>query len=233
MSSFQWIFDNAANISMIRRPIVSQTTSRDQRIRTVSRGGNIWRFKVAMPAGMRWQENSNYIAQVDYANLLTPDYVNMSRPQFNYIMGYKGNIPSGLSNIQFHGTTGSEIATLTGVSNSGVSDTQYLFRAGDFVQPVPTGYASGQVPPNAAGHVYTIAQDYFPTDLPLSGGVRGSTLSVRLNRSYLGELSGTVNTNIGSQVTWKVVCTVCPTWTINPGGLVSWSGAFEFAESLL
>ena len=228
MSSFQWIFDNAANISMIRRPIVSQTTSRDQRIRAVSRGGNIWRFKVTMPAGMRWQENSSYIAQVDYANLLNPDYVNMSREAFNYIMGYKGDITSNLNNIQWHGTTGSDMVTLSGVSNSGVASNQYLFRAGDFIQPVPTGYSVGQVPPNVAGRVYSIAQDYLPASL--SNG----NLTVKLNRPYLGELgSATVNTNIGSLVTWKVVCTVCPTWTINPGGLVTWSGAFEFAESLL
>ena len=225
--SFQWIFDNATNISIIRRPIVSQTTSRDQRIRAISRGGNIWRFKVTMPNGLRWQENSSNIAQVDYANLLTPEYINMSKPAYNYIMGYKGNIPSGLYNIQFHGVAGSEIATLSGVSSSGVGS-GYLFRAGDFIQPVPTGYADGQVPPNAAGHVYSLAQDYKVSDL--SGG----NLSVRLNRPYLGEFgTETCNTNIGSQVTWKVVCTQCPTWTINPGGLVSWSGSFEFAESLL
>jgi hypothetical protein len=233
--SFQWIFDNAADISMVRRPIVSQTTSRDQRIRTVSRGGNIWRFTITMPKGLRWQENNAYIGAVDDYNILKTDYVNMSRAAFNYIMGYKGQITNNLSNIQFQGLTGSDIATLTGISNSGLSDNSYLFRAGDFIQPTTPGSSNGTTNPNQLGRVYSIAQDYKVTDLPLNtDNTRGSTLNVRLNRPYLGELgTSTCNTNIGSQVVWKVICTSCPTWTINPGGLVSWSGPFQFAESLL
>ena len=231
--SFQWVFDNAADISMVRRPIVSQTTSRDQRIRTVSRGGNIWRFTVTMPKGLRWQENSSNIAQVDDYGILKSDYVNMSRAAFNYIMGYKGQITNNLNLVQFHGTPGSDIATLSSVSNVGIPDSAYIFRAGDFIQPFATG--TDGTDPTQNGHVYSIAQDYKVSDLPLNGDhTRGSSLSVRLNRPYLGEFgTATSNTHIGSNVMWKVICTSCPTWTISPGGLVSWSGPFQFAESLL
>ena len=243
--AFQWIFDNAADISMVRRPIVSQTTSRDQRIRTVSRGGNIWRFKVTMPKGLRWQENSSYIAAIDDYNILKTDYVNMSRPQFNYIMGYKGDgIPNTgpTSAWEIYGTNGQDTVYVTPYLSgpSTVYPYMMLFRAGDFIQPYR--YNTDSSNPVYNGQVYSVVED-----VPL---YLSSPHAVKINRPFLDQnLSGSAiegftaiepdsqghihsSLKYGSQVTWKVICTVCPTWTINPGGIISWSGAFEFAEVL-
>ena len=51
-SAFQYVFNKAAQISINRRAVTAQTTARDNTIRTVSRGGQIWRFEVTMPKGL-------------------------------------------------------------------------------------------------------------------------------------------------------------------------------------
>jgi hypothetical protein len=226
--SFQWIFDNAVSINMNRRPIVSQTTSRDQRIRTVSRGGNIWRFTVTMPSGMRWQDNRANIEAVDYANMLNVEYVNLAKPAYNYIVGYRGDATDP-TQMTFHFTSSQAYSTpdkfLLGNLPT-MNANAMLFRAGDFIQPIANGGAT-------LGHVYTIVND-------VPRGTQNAIL-VTVHRTILetpgqGYLPLNVGGGLGNAadaVQWKVVCTQCPTWTITPGGLVQWSGPFVFAESLL
>jgi hypothetical protein len=212
--SFQWIFDNAVSINMNRRPIVSQTTSRDQRIRTVSRGGNIWRFTVTMPNGLRWQENRGNMEAVDLANILTTDTVNMSKAAYNYIVGYQGAVSNPGTMTLTPPTPPGAANTFTLGNLPSTAASTVLFKAGDLIQPVGTT------------HVYSVTADV------LRG--TGSTVGVPVHRTILeASGSGPYTINVGSAVSWKVICTQCPTWTITPGGLIQWSGPFVFAESLL
>lgn len=208
--AYQWIFDNAADININRRPIVSQTTSRDQRVRAVSRGGNIWRFTVNMPNGFVWKDNRANIEAVDYANLLTPETVNLSKAAYTSIVGYQGQAsnPSTMT-VTYLDPTHFQLGNLPTMSSSNL-----LFKSGDLIQPVVTG-----------GHVYSVV-----ADVPRG---TGSTATVQVHRTILETGTGAYSLNVGSAVSWKVICTQCPTWTITPGGLVVWSGAFQFAESLL
>ena len=64
-TAFQWVFDNAESISIDRKAVVAQTTSRDQTIRSVSRGGQVWRFEVKLPDGIRWSDARSYIEAID------------------------------------------------------------------------------------------------------------------------------------------------------------------------
>ena len=89
--SFQWIFDNAETLSINKRPIVSQTVSRDQHVRSVSRGGAVWRFTIKMPDGKRWSEVRGLIESIDQSNLLSNETVNLSKSGYNYIVGYRGD----------------------------------------------------------------------------------------------------------------------------------------------
>jgi hypothetical protein len=55
-TAFQYVFDNAESISINRRSTTAQTISRNNTVRTVSRGGNVWRFEVKLPDGIRWSD---------------------------------------------------------------------------------------------------------------------------------------------------------------------------------
>ena len=49
--SFQWVIDNASGITFDMRGMVGTTQTRDGVTRTVSRGGQPWRFTVLPPYG--------------------------------------------------------------------------------------------------------------------------------------------------------------------------------------
>tara|TARA_R110002096_G_scaffold169630_1_gene341314 strand:+ start:523 stop:903 length:381 start_codon:yes stop_codon:yes gene_type:complete len=73
--AFQWVFDNAATISVNNREIVSLTETRNETIRSVSRGSAVAKFVVSMPAGMQWSVVQTYIAAVDVADRFTVENI--------------------------------------------------------------------------------------------------------------------------------------------------------------
>ena len=73
--AFQWVFDNAATISVNNREIVSMTETRNETIRSVSRGSAVAKFVVSMPAGMQWSVVQTYIAAVDVADRFTVENI--------------------------------------------------------------------------------------------------------------------------------------------------------------
>lgn len=212
--SFQWIFDNAETLSINKRPIVSQTVSRDQHVRSVSRGGAVWRFTIKMPDGKRWSEVRGLIEGIDQSNLLTSATVNLGKAAYNYIVGYRGDaVDSSTMTFKYTAAQAASDTTKFELGNMPGSAGLVLFRAGDFIQP--TGSAS----------VYTIVEDV----------VRGAaaTQLVKVNRGILSTSSATaVTLKVGSQVEWTVICTACPQWSIIAYDIVGWNGEFQFQEVL-
>ena len=88
--AFQWIFDNAASISVNEREIVGQTETRNETVRAVSRGSAVRKYIVVMPAGMHWSVVNSFINLVDIADRFTVETVTfnqsrqtwMNSPQF-------------------------------------------------------------------------------------------------------------------------------------------------------
>jgi len=212
--SFQWIFDNAETLSINKRPIVSQTISRDQRVRSVSRGGAVWRFTVKMPDGKRWSDVRGYIEAIDHANMLDSQTVNLGKAAYDYIVGYRGNAtdPSTMT-VKYTSSQAASDTTKFELGNLPGSAGLVLFRAGDLIQPAGSTY------------VYSVVEDV----------VRGSgaTQLVKVNRSILDTPSNTAhNINVGGDVEWNVICTSCPQWSLISHNLVGWSGEFTFQEVL-
>lgn len=213
--SFQWVFDNAESISINKRPITSQTISRDQRVRSVSRGGAVWRFTVKMPTGMRWSNVRGYIENIDNTNKLTTQTVSLGSTGFGWMTGYRGSIgnPQAMT-WKYSSTEAANDTTkflLTGTGATG----DVLFKAGDLIQPNVTG-----------GKVYSIVNDV----------IKGSSATqlVQVHRPILETPSATaVSLIVGNSVSWKLICTQCPTWTIVERDIVGWNGEFQFYESLL
>lgn len=213
--SFQWIIDTAETLSIVKRPVVSQTVSRDQRIRSVSRGGNVWKFAVKMPEIMTWNGNSRgYLESIEVNSLLESQSINLSKTTYDWMTKYRGDAASTATMTFKYSaaqaasdTMKFELGNLPGAVGSA------LFKAGDFIQPTGSKY------------VYSV----------VGAVIKGSatTQLVEVHRSILDTPSDTaVTIKVGPQVSWTVICTKIPTWTFVGKELIQFNGDFEFQEVL-
>ena len=120
--SFQWIIDNAEDIQINKRGVVSQTVARDQTVRSLSRGGVIWRFTVTPSSGLRYNDAGvrSYIEAIDNLDRLSAFYANFSH--FS-LFAYQGtSAPTSITVTQ-----GSNTASVSGGSGT-------KLKSGDIVQ---------------------------------------------------------------------------------------------------
>lgn len=139
--SFQWIFDNASNLSINKQPTVAQTVTRNNRVSAVVKGGDTYRFTVSMPAGLPYEENRAYIEAYEALGRYTVDTVDI--PQ-TYITGYRGD------NTPITGWTATVSSTnqISSITPSGaVTAGDRILTAGDYVQL------------GAAGNTYNVVSD--------------------------------------------------------------------------
>lgn len=204
-TAFQTVIDKAETISINRKAVVSQTISRDQTIRSTSRGGQVWRFDVKMPDGLPWTEIRGAIEAIDSADRYTSGNISLNATgTLSWFMNYQGN---SVSTTGFVGsvTQGSNALTLT---SSPTTSSGYKFRAGDLIQ-LGTG-----------GKVYSVVSD-----------VAYNSNAVTLNRPVL-DTTGSKTLVVGPNVVFKVICQQLPDWTIFARNQVSWGGNFIFVEDL-
>jgi hypothetical protein len=202
-TAFQYVFDNAESISINRRSTTAQTISRNNTVRTVSRGGNVWRFEVALPAGIRWSEARPYIEAIEAADRFTAGTVQINNSGYNsWLTNYQG---SAVSTTGFYAQVTNGYANATITANPTVSGA-YKFKAGDIVQVGTTG------------NVYSVTTN-----------VAYNSNDITFNRPVL-DTTGNVALTVGPAVTWTVICTEMPRWSIFARDQVSWSGPFVFYE---
>ena len=203
--AFQWIIDSATALSIDGRGVVASTSTRENVIRTVSRGGRVWKFTVSPSPGKTYVESRPYLAKLDQMDRITIADINFNHAGFENIIGYLGTGSAGFSIVVPVGTS---VTTCT--VTAGALSGSYVARAGDWLQIGSTG------------SVYQVVQD------PSTGN--GAT--VTLNRP-IDEAAGTYTGYFGANVTWSVLCVTRPTWNLVPAGnnmLVNWSGDFVFYE---
>lgn len=203
--AFQTIFDQAESISINTRATVAQTISRSNVVRSVKRGGQVWRFEVRLPDGMPWSEMRPYIAQIEAADRYTQGIVQINNSGYNtWLTPYQGNSANS-TGFAASWTQGSNTITLT---SSPTTASGYKFKAGDFIQL-------------NTGRCYVVAAN-----------VAYNSNTVTLNRPVL-DTTGSGALKVGPNCTWTVICTDIPSWTIFSRDQVSWSGAFVFYEAML
>jgi hypothetical protein len=96
--SFQWIIDNATSMEINRMPIVASTTARDNTVRQVSRGGNVWTFTVRLPDGPRWTDYRQNISLAE-ADRLETNTINFTNSGLSWMFDYQGSHTSTSGNI--------------------------------------------------------------------------------------------------------------------------------------
>jgi hypothetical protein len=202
-TAFQYVFDNATSIGINRRAVVAQTISRDNTVRSVSRGGQIWRFDVKLPDGIRWSDARPYIEAIDSADRYTIGTVQLNNTGYtSWMIPYRGN-SANYTGFAATWTQGASAITLT---SSPTTTSGYKFRMGDIIQL-------------GTGSVYSVISD-----------VAYNSNTVTLNRAIL-DATGSGSLSVAENVTWSVICTDLPSWNIFARDQVSWSGSFVFYES--
>tara|TARA_R110000803_G_scaffold96851_1_gene165010 strand:+ start:8811 stop:9443 length:633 start_codon:yes stop_codon:yes gene_type:complete len=207
-TAFQWVFDNAASIGINKSPVVAQTTSRNQTVRATSRGGSIWRFDVAMPAGQLWTEARPYITAIEQLDRHSTGTVQINTAGYSsWLSKYQG-VADTTSGFAATWTTGNTVTLSTVPAGANLTTGEVVLKAGDWIQL------------GSSGSVYEVAVDV----------IHPST-TVTLNRPLIDD-AGTASLLIGPAVTWTVICTSMPTWSIVDKNIVSFSGNFSFYEAL-
>lgn len=203
--SFQWIIDNAESISIDRAEIVGQSITRNQTVRSVSRGAGIWRFTVKLPDGIAWTDIRGYISQAEQLGRVSTASIKINTAGHNWLSAYQGNSANSYGFIA-SATTGSNTITLT---TSPTTVSGYKFKAGDFIQL-------------GTGRVYTVA-----ADVPYNSN------TVTLHRPVLDATANGIALKVGTECSWTVVCTEFPSWNIFARDQVAWSGPFVFYENMV
>lgn len=211
--SFQWVIDNAENISITKRPVISQTVSRDQVIRTVSRGGAVWKFAVKMPPVMVWNNNARgYLESIDTKAMLQSQTINMSKTGYDWMVKYRGDATSTTTMTwKYNAAQAASNTYKFELGNMPGSVGAVLFRAGDLIQPTGSKYVYSTVSASTKGSA--------------------ATQLIEVHRSILDTPSDTAVTfKVGPAVSWTVICTKMPTWTFVEKELIEFNGDFEFQE---
>jgi hypothetical protein len=202
--AMQWIIDNATQLSIDGRGTVAQTATRENVVRSVSRGGRVWRFTVTPSPGETYTASRAYLARLDQMDRLTSATINLSNPGFAGIAGYQGSGSGGFT-VDVPSSSTTTVTITAGSLPSG-----YVCRAGDWLQI------------GSSGSVYQVVDD--PNT--------GNGVTVTLNRP-VDEATGVYTGYFGANVTWTLLCVQRPTWFLVPAGqnqLVNWSGDFVFYE---
>jgi hypothetical protein len=203
--SFQWIIDRAQTISIDTKQMVASTQTRDGTYRSVSRGGQPWKFDVQLPDGIPWTELRQNISLAQKLDRTSVATIQLNDPRLAWFNEYQGN---SVNTTGFRATCiqGSNQLTLT---QSPTTSNGYKFRAGDFIQL-------------GNGHVYTVA-----------GDVLYNSNTVFLHRPVIDAGQEGVILKVGTNCVWSIMCTQFPDWTLMAYNQVSWNGSFKFIESLV
>jgi hypothetical protein len=202
--TFQTVFDNAETLSINKLKKVAQTVSRDGVVKATSLGGQAWEFEVSLPDGNTWTTYRPLIEKMEALDRVSTDSVNLNKTSLRWISEYQGNYSSITSITASYAGSGNTI-TLTG----GPSITSgFKFKSGDLIQL------------GTSGKVYSVVND-----------VAFSSNTVTLHRP-VREAAGNFTLLIGPNVSWTVICTQFPKWTLIERNRVGWSGPFVFSEAL-
>jgi hypothetical protein len=215
--SFQTIIDGATAISIDKNPVVSQTITRDQTVRQTSRGGAIYRFTVTPNPALKYTDYRWLIADLEEAKIGSQT-ISINKTGHSWITGYGGGLTSQqIDALTFVYTSAQKAVNprQVGISNlPSVNANTVIFQPGDLIQS---------------------ANSVFPYTVT-SKVLRGTDTYVMapIHRVCLDTPSATYyDAKVGQQVSWRVVMTKMPSWSIDGDRLIKWNGDFEFYESLL
>lgn len=211
--SLQTIINHAESINVDRRPIVGQTISRAQYIKTAETGARVWKFIITPSNGWRYEKYRSVLEDLDFQDRITEEQINFANnTNLAWITAYQGELTAfELGQIR---TQGINFNTIVLKDLPSVAPTTIIFKKGDYIQLENSRYP------------YTVTDNI----------VRGSnsTIIIPINRAYVVDGATTEQKiKVGNEITFRVIATNMPTWTIGPGRLIQWDGNFELMERFI
>lgn len=205
--SYQFVIDNAAQISMDKRRVVAATSARDGTARLQSRGAQPWVFEVVLPTGPRWTDYRGEIAELEKLDQAASSTIKFSNSGHSWIVEYLGDAPNGSSH-NFLATWTKGFSSIN-VTASPTFTSGYKFRRGDFIQLGSTG------------HTYMVTQDCLATNS-----------TVYLHRPIIDDSGTNVGLRVAENCEFKVYCANFPKWNLFERDQIEWQGSFLFVEDV-
>jgi hypothetical protein len=222
--SYQTIVNNATTIQINNKPISRATMSRSNRLKTALRGEAIYRFNVAVGRAFKWDAGNRAMLQIlqQQGRTVEEEITLSATSGMSYIMGYAGTLDSTqLSALTIDSIPSNATLKLDTASTTGITAGDTLFDRGDYIQPANSRYT------------YEVTAPVFGSAIALG------LVDVPVHRSiYPASSDGGNNivgagVNVANNCTFHVKCLTAPTHTLQPGGLFTFDGNFEFVEVIL
>lgn len=221
--SYQTIVNNATTIQINNKPISSATMSRSNRLKTALRGEAIYRFNVSVSRAFEWTAANRAMLQIlqQKGRTVEEEITLSSTAGMAYIMGYAGTLTTPqLAALTINSYTGSTLKLDTSAT-TGITAGDTLFDRGDYIQPANSRYTYEVTAP-----VFGSAIALGLVDVPLHRNIYPASSDAGSN--IVGQA-----VNVANNCTFPVKCLSAPTHTLQPGGLFTFDGSFEFVEVIL
>ena len=211
----QTIINSAQSIEIDRRKIVGQTISRSERLRIAERASaNAFTIRVSPVARFKYSETRGLLESIQFYDRYQEQIIGFaSNPKLNYINRYQGSCTAG--QLAAMTITNFSSSTVTVGSLPSIGSSNYVFKAGDWIQPETSRYP------------YIVVTDVL----------RGSTTTVQVNvhRPLITSENITVTGPllVGTQTTLRMVVTELPTYKIIQNNWAEFTGDFNLIERII
>ena len=217
--SLQNVIDNATQITFATRKTSNSTVSRNGRLKTSLLVGNQpFVFSVSYAPVAVYADVRGVLEEIDELDAVQKEAIDIGSTNsgLSWITEYQGDLSSAqLGQITATTTYSGRTLTLSVASVTGASPSDYVFKAGDFLQ-LDGGYK----------YPYKVVDDVQKGS--------GSTITVTLNRPVIEQSGYTINTGkgilAGNDVTWQVQMLEKPTFSVLPARYVQFDGDFVLME---
>ena len=214
--SFQTIFEIQQSMTVQNRRTVGQQYSRSGQVRVAQYLTTVpWVFTVMPHSYLYYPQVRGVIQAIDNKDRQLPETISFASQNLSWFVAYQGDLTTPQVNALTLDAVPPANATSITVGNLPVvSASEYVFKAGDFLQ-------LGLYP-------YKVTTDV------LRGS--GATVTVSLHRPVIGTPTVGTLTAVGTACTFYMLAERCPTYTLNPapnGAFVQWDEAFVFREDVI
>jgi hypothetical protein len=212
--SLQTIINYAESITINRRKVAGIQFTRNQIARVSSLvTRNPWRFTVKMPALLNYAESRGLIETLDKIDRITPQEITFSDvPGQSFMFAYQGDMNATQRNAVTIASFSGKTLTLNVSATLGLGAT--IFEAGDVIQII--------------GYPYPFSVETKVVK------AAGTTVSVTVHRGNFFDSTEDPVTGLklvyGNAVSFNMLCTNMPTYTIIPGPYVQFDSDFELYE---
>jgi hypothetical protein len=211
--SFQTIVDISQDIAVNNRRTIGQQYSRSGQVQVAQYLTTVpWVFTVTPHEYLYYPQARAIIQSIDNSDRQLPQNITFASTNLSWFTAYQGDATLGqAAAITLAAIPPANSQTITLGNLPAIGASQYVFKAGDFIQ--------------IELYVYKITQNV----------VRGtnSTVTAFIHRPIIGTVTTSTLTAVGSNVFFVVLAQTCPSYTLIPmtaGAFVSWDSAFVFRE---